>query len=201
MFLRCTQKFLTELRLKKSEITESTQIFHPLDEWYAHVFYLYPRRKSAVFIHANTGFCFFAFDRNRDELNDLKGLFRKCLGRALFDEHYPASVIKLFNERLEDIQIGKTTDRSIVSLINRRLFELNYLGDYDPNDRRVHDEFLAGLDFRRELTLKDSRYPIERMRALLVSLDELKGVEIPPAQTKHDVLEAYLKTLHEIAGR
>jgi len=182
------------LRLKKSEIAESSGVLHPLDEWYAHAFFLYPRRKSAIFMHAKTGFCFFAFDRTRDQLNDIKGLFRKCLGRALFDEHYPAAVIKLFNERLEDIQIGRTIDRKTVSLINRRLFELGCIGDYYPDDRRVHDEFLAGLDFRRELTLKDSRYPIERMRDLLAGLDELKGVEISPAQKKHEVLEAFFET-------
>ncbi|MBI3601506.1 MAG: hypothetical protein HY209_01220 [Candidatus Omnitrophica bacterium] len=195
MLLRCTQKFLTELRLKKKEIAESCGVLHPLDEWYAHIFFLYPRRKSAIFMHAKTGFCFFAFDRTRDQLNDIKGLFGKCLGRALFDEHYPASVIKLFNEHLENIQIGRTIDRKIVSLVNRRLFELGCTGDYHPDDRRVHDEFLAGLDFRRELTLKDSRYPIERMRDLLAGLDELRGVEIPPAKEKHEVLEAFFETL------
>lgn len=195
MLLRCTQKFLTELRLKKSEIIESSQVQHPLDEWYAHVFFLYPRRKCAIFMHSRTRFCFFAFDRTRDQLNDIRGLFRKCLGRALFDEHYPAPVIKLFNERLEKIQIGLTIDRKIVSLINRRIFELNCLGDYHPNDRRLQDEFLAGLDFRREITLKDSRYPIERMHDLLVGLEELRGVQISPPQKKHEVLEAFFETI------
>jgi hypothetical protein len=193
MLLRCTQKFLTELRLNKTDVAEALGPLHPLDEWYAHIFFLYPRRKSAIFMHAGTGFCFFAFDRSRKQLNDIKGLFRKCLGRALFDEHHPAPVIKLFNERLEDVQIARTIDRKIVSLINRRVFELLCMGDYSPNDRRVHDEYLAGLDFRRELTLKDSRYPIERMRDLLANLDELKGVEIPPAQKKHEVLEAFFE--------
>ncbi len=192
MLLRGTQKFLTELRIKKSEIAEASEALDPLDEWYAHVFFLYPRRKSAIFMHASTGFCFFAFDRTRDQLNDIKGLFRKCLGRALFDEYYPAQVIKLFNERLENIQIGRTVDRKIVSLINRRIFELQCLGDYHPDDRRVHDEHLAGLDFRRELTLRDSRYPIERMQDLLENLD---GVEMPLVQRKHEVLEAFLDTL------
>jgi hypothetical protein len=126
---------------------------------------------------------------------NIKGLFRKCLGRALFDEHYSAQVIKLFNDRLENIQIGRTGDRKIVSLINRRVFELQCLGDYHPDDRRVHDEHLAGLDFRRELTLRDSRYPIERMQDLLANLDELSGVEMPPVQRKHEVLEAFLDTL------
>jgi len=195
MLLRCTQKFLTELRLKKSEIAESSGVLHPLDEWYAHVFFLYPRRKSAIFMHTKTGFCFFAFDRTRDQLNDIKGLFRKCLGRALFDEHYPAEVIKLFNDCQEDIRIGKTTDRSVVSLINRRVFELQCLSDFRPDDRRLFDEHLAGLNFRREITLKDSRYQIERMRDLLAGLAELRGVEIPPAQKKHEVLEAFFETI------
>jgi hypothetical protein len=197
MLLRCTQKFLTELRLNKTEITESSGVLHPLDEWYAHIFFLYPRRKSAIFMHVKSGFCFFAFDRTRDQLNDITDLFRKCLGRALFDENYPAAVIKLFNDRLENIQIGWTIDRKIVSLINRRVWELGYLGGYFPEDRRVHDEFLAGLDFRRELTLKDSRYLIERMRDLLAGLDELKGVDIPPAQMKHEVLEAFFATIRQ----
>ena len=37
MLLRCTQKFLTELRLKKSDIIEASAVAHPLNEWYAHV--------------------------------------------------------------------------------------------------------------------------------------------------------------------
>ena len=196
MLLRCTQKFLNELRMKKTEVVELATVQHPLDEWYAHVFYLYPRRKSAIFMHASTGFCFFAFDRTREQLNDIKGLFRKCLGRALFDEHYPAQVIKLFNERWENVQVGRTVDRKIVSLINRRVLELQCLGDYRPNDKRVYDEYLAGLDFRRELMLKDSRYPIERMGDLLAGLVELREVTIPSPQKKHDILESYFATLH-----
>jgi len=195
MLLRCTQKFLTELRLNKTDVAEASRSLHPLDEWYAHVFFLYPRRKSAIFMHAGTGFCFFAFDRSREQLNDIEGLFRKCLGRALFDEHYPAPVIKLLNERSENVQIARTIDRKIVSLINRRVFELLCIGDYSSNDRRVYDEYLAGLDFRRQFTLKDSRYPIERIRDLLANLDELKGVEIPTAQKKHEALEAFFETL------
>ena len=182
MLLRCSQKFLTELRLKKSQMAEGAQVLHPLDEWCAHVFYLYPRRKCAIFMHTTTGFCFFAFDRTRDQLNDINDLFKRSLGRALFDEEYPAPVLKLFNERLQDIQIGRTVDRSIVSLINRRVLELQCIGDYHPDDRLIHDEYLAGLDFRRMLTLRDYRYPIERMRDLLSNLKELKGVEIPLAR-------------------
>jgi hypothetical protein len=70
MILRCTQKFLKELRLKKSDIASYLQVEHPLDEWYAHVFTLYPRRKCAIFMHAKTKFCFYAYDKSRKQLND-----------------------------------------------------------------------------------------------------------------------------------
>ena len=77
MLLRCTQKFLTELRLKKADITVYPKAIHPLDEWYAHVFTLYPRRKCAVFVHAGTMFSFFALDVKRDDLNSIGTFFTR----------------------------------------------------------------------------------------------------------------------------
>ena len=201
MLLRCTQKFLTELRQKKSEITEPSADTHPLDEWYAHIFYLYPRRKCAVFMHARTKFCFWAYDRNREELNDIKALFRKGLGRALFDEHYPAPVIKLFNDRLEDIQIGLAKDRKVLGFINQRVLDYKFIADDDQGDARIHDEMLAGLESRRNPMAAGSKcyYAIDQMRDLLMECLELKGVHIAPADHRHDVLEQFYKGL--LAGR
>jgi len=85
MHLFCTQKFLTELRLKKTEVQEISHSDHPLDNWYAHLFFLYPRRKCAIFMDARTKFCFVAYDRNRQQLSDIRAIFCKGLGRALFD--------------------------------------------------------------------------------------------------------------------
>lgn len=111
MILRCTQKFLTELRLKKTDMVVLLPAVHPLDEWYAHVFTLYPRRKCAVFAHSKTMFCFFALDVKRKDLNNIAILFRQRLRKALFDEHYPAEVIKLFNDRAREIRVSTTTNR------------------------------------------------------------------------------------------
>jgi len=197
MLLRCTQKFLTELRLKKSEIIESSAVLHPLDEWYAHVFYLYPRRKCAIFMHAKTKFCFFTYDRNRGQLTDIKGLFRKGLGRALFDEHYLAPVIKLFNEHLEDIKIGLAQDSRILGFMNQRVKEMKFMADHYPEDRRIHDEALAGLDSRRNPMVKEKpSLAIEQMKELLFSCPELEGVDISPAGYHHAELEKFFETLH-----
>ena len=198
MFLRCTQKFLTELRLKKADIVEPSTDIHPLDEWYAHIFCLYPRRKCAIFMHARTKFCFFAYDRNRKELNDIKGLFRKVLGRALFDEHYPAPVIKLFNDRLENIQIGQAKDRKVLGFINQRVLDYKFIADNDQSDARIRDEMLAGLESRRNPMAAGSKcyYAIDQMRDLLMECPELKGVQIAPADHRHDVLEQFYNGLH-----
>ena len=197
MLLRCTQKFLTELRLKKSEVVEPSADIHPLDEWYAHIFYLYPRRKCAAFMHARTKFCFWAYDKSRDELNDIKGLFRKGLGRALFDEHYPAPVIKLFNARLENIQIGQAKDRKVLGFINQRVLDYKFIADDDQSDARIRDEMLAGLESRRNPMAAGSKcfYAIDQMRDLLMECPELKGVQIAPADHQHDVLEQFYKGL------
>ena len=198
MFLRCTKKFLTELRIKKSEVLEPAVAAHPLDEWYAHIFYLYPRRKCAIFMHAKTKFCFFAYDRNRQQLADIKELFRKGLGKALFDEHYSALIIKLFNERLDDVRIGLAQDRRILGFINQRVREMKFMADFYPEDRRIHDETLAGLASRRNPMVKEKpSLAIEQMKEVLSSCPELEGAEISPAGWEHVELEKFYRTLLE----
>jgi hypothetical protein len=200
MILRCTQKFLTELRLKKTDLAVQPHAEHPLDEWYAHVFTLYPRRKCAIFMHATTMFCFFAYDKNREQLNDIKALFRKGLGRALFEEHYPASVIKLFNERLENIQIAPAQDRRVLGFINQRVQDAQFMADDDPEDRRGLDDVLMGLEARRSPVVIDKKgcCAIRRMRDLLRECSELNGVEISPVDLEHPDLEKFYK---ELLGR
>lgn len=199
MILRCTQKFLTELRLKKVDLIAFPQVQHPLDEWYAHAFTIYPRRKCAIFMHAQTKFCFYAFDKTRDQLNDIKELFRKKLGRALFDEYYSAPVIKLFNERQETMEIGPATDRRILGFINHRIRDVQLRTDYDFDDPRETNEVLRGLEARRRPMLSEKKpfyYAIEQMRDLLLSCPELNGVEIAPADSKHPALEELYKARH-----
>ncbi|MBF0595200.1 MAG: hypothetical protein HQL22_09555 [Candidatus Omnitrophica bacterium] len=179
MLLRCTQKFLTELRLKKADIKVYPQAEHSLDEWYAHVFYLYPRRKCAVFAHSKMTFCFFALDVTRDDLNDLGGIFRKRLAKALFDEHYPAEVIKLFNERMTKIHVTTTLDRVVIGTVNQMVRELTYRGN--ESERTMYrNEAVLGAYYRRGCFMAfRGGAPLNQLRDVLVGLEELKGVEIP----------------------
>ncbi len=197
MLLRCTQKFLAELRTTKSEIAQLSGADHQFHEWYAHAFYLYPRRKCAIFMHARTKFCFFVYDRNRDQLANIKELFGKGLGRALFDERYSAPVIKLFNEHLGGIQIGLAQDRRVLGYMNEQIKEVKFMADYYPEDRRIYDESLAGLSARRSHMVKEkAAYAIEQMKEFLLGCSELQGVEISPAGSQHPELESFFEWLH-----
>ena len=178
MLLRCTQKFLKELHLKKTDIKVYPQASHPLDEWYAHVFTLYPRRKCAVFAHAGTVFSFFALDVKRANLNDIGKVFRQGLGKALFDEHYPAEVIRLFNERMKEIRITSTIDRVMIGTVNRMVLDLQYSGS-EQERAMYRDEGILGAYFRRGVYMAFPGSPLKNMRTLLSGLEELKGVEIP----------------------
>ncbi len=178
MLLRCTQKFLTELRLKKTDITPYPKAEHPLDEWYAHVFTLYPRRKCTVFVHAGTMFCFFVLDVKRADLHAISGIFRQGLGEALFDEHYPEPVIKLFNERMKEIRVTSTLDRVVIGTINRMILDLQYFGN-EADCLKIRNKSVLGAYFRRGSYLAFPEGPLKTMRNILLDLDELKGEMIP----------------------
>ncbi len=167
MILRCTQKFLKELRLKKADIAVYPQAEDPLDEWYAHVFTLYPRRKCAVFAHVRTMFCFFAFDVKRDALDNIGVFFCQRLGSALFDEHYPEEVIRLFNNRMREIRITATADRVTVGFINRMIWEIQYSAKEIPEAEKLRDEYSLGMHYRRGIFMALPHIPVKVMRDML----------------------------------
>ena len=186
MILRCTQKFLTELRLKKADTAAQPPATHPLDEWYAHVFTLYPRRKCAVFAHSKTMFCFFALDLKRKDLDNIAVLFRQRLGKALFDEHYPAEVIKFFNDRMREIRIATTTDRMIIGFINRMVQEIQWHARESSDSRDSENEFVLGARYRRGVYMALPHEPVRLMRDILLNCEELKGVSVPESLNREE---------------
>ena len=177
MILRCTQKFLSELRLTKSDIDSQLEPMHPLDDWYAHVFYIYPHRKCTVFVHATTMFSFFALDVKRDDLNSIGKIFYNRLGKALLDERYPKEVIKLFNKQTSVIRITSTKDHVVIGTINHLIQDLQMMMDH--NSLNDYDEAQLGAYFRRGVYLAFPGEPMRMMREVLRNCEELKGLEIP----------------------
>ena len=163
MLLRCTFRFLKELPLAmKGQVTHFTGEAHPLDEWYAHLFYI-SRRKYAMFMNAKTRFSFVEADVTRERLKSLEDIFRKGLSRALYEEDYPADTIKMFNDRIGTLQLALTTDRSVLGSMNQFIMDFSYM--YTREDRKYDDAEL-GRQLRRTPVIKYG-FPDRKMEELL----------------------------------
>ncbi len=167
MLLRCTQKLLIEMRLKKQDLKDFTGEVHPLDDWYAHLFYLY-RRKCVMFMHAKTRFPFVVTDVKRKELKSIEDIFSKGLARAFYEENYPSNIIKMFNDRIRSVQIAPTIDKSVIGSLNEFIRCFPYIHERFYNGEQFYDGPQIGHELRRIPVLKHG-FPDENMKKLLLS--------------------------------
>ena len=126
MVIRCTSKLLKEMDLRKPdlrEMPEKQQDF--LGEWYAHLFY-FERRKCVIFTNAKTLFSFVAFGAKRKDIKKLDVVFRKELGRALYEEDFSSQDISWILKACENITYGKTISRSVIGSMNDLITQYHY---------------------------------------------------------------------------
>ena len=162
MLLRCTHRFLKEISLNRLEVTNFTSEVHPLDEWYAHIFYI-SHHKCAMFTNAKTRFSFVVVDVKREQLKSLEDIFRKGLSKALYEEDYSADTIKMFNDRIKSLQLALTIDRSVLGSMNQFIMDFSYM--YTREDRKYDDAEL-GRQLRRTPVIKYG-FPDRKMEELL----------------------------------
>jgi hypothetical protein len=148
----------------KGEVTHFTGEVHPLDEWYAHLFYI-SRRKYAMFMNAKTRFSFVETDATRERLKSLEDIFHRGISKALYEEDYPAETIKMFNDRIGMLQLALTKDRSVLGTMNEFIKDFSYM--YTREDRKYADTEL-GRELRRIPMVKHG-FPDKKMKELLSS--------------------------------
>lgn len=166
MLIRCTWRLMDELGTRRTEVIPYEGEIHPLDEWYAHVFFI-SRRKCVMFMNAKTRFSFVEMDLTRERLKSLDAIFRKGLSKALYEEDYPAETIKMFDDRARTIQLALTIDRSVIGTMNQFIKDFKYMYEYTRDDR-VRDESELGRSLRRTPVLKHG-FPDKNMKELLSS--------------------------------
>ena len=166
MLLRCTHRFLKKISLGRLEVTSFTGEVHPLDEWYAHIFYI-SRHKCAMFMNAKTRFSFVVMDVKREHLKSLEDVFRKGLSKALYEEDYPAETIKMFNDRIQSLQLALTIDRRVLGTMNQFIKDFLYMYEYSRDDIKRNDSEL-GRQLRRTPVIKYG-FPDKKMKELLTS--------------------------------
>jgi len=123
----CTKKLLTELKEKPSE---GKQIPSELNSWHANMFRI-DRRKCVLFTHDKTLYSLFVPGLFKTHFQNIKEVFRQRLFKSLLSENLPQKHIELFLEDINEIEITKTNNRSVLGSMNDLTFQLKLVIAHD----------------------------------------------------------------------
>lgn len=187
MIIRCTAKLLKEMGMAKTDLVEKPSSESALGEWYAHLFFL-ARRKCVLFAHARTYYGFVAYGLKREEIRDLKGIFRKNLGYRLYEDGFSPEAIKKAMAAADAITYGRTIDRRVLGVMNQMIYEfgacLDRHGFVTAETLRKAADLLPRTPHKQDRNWHDYIIPLEEMWPLL--------------EEKYPISKAQAK---EIAGR
>lgn len=120
--LRCTQKLLSELKLKPSD---SMQQPSELSSWHANLLRI-DRRKCVLFTHDTTLYSFFVPGLKKPDFKNIREVFRQNLFKSLMAENLSQKHIEIFLDDIRKIEIYKTNNRSVLGSMNDLTFQLKY---------------------------------------------------------------------------
>jgi len=118
--LRCTQKLLSELKLKPSD---SMQQPSELSSWHANLLRI-DRRKCVLFTHDTTLYSFFVPGLKKPDFKGFREVFRQNLFKSLMAENFSQKHIEIFLDDIREIEISKTNNRSVLGSMNDLTFQV-----------------------------------------------------------------------------
>lgn len=138
------------------------------DEWYANLFY-HNRKKCLIFTHAKTLFSFFVYEIFKKDLRDFTGFFKKNLSKTLFYSEYNSLQIQKALEKVDNIQIAKTVDRSALGSMNEFVYKFEVIAWEDFYDKIGEEEMAEIIKIVNNIPQKTINYssPKEMFDAFL----------------------------------
>ena len=158
--LRCTQKLLSELKLKPSD---SKELPSDLSSWHANLLRI-DRRKCVLFTHDTTLYSFFVSGLKKPDFENIREVFRQNFFKSLIAEDIPQKQIEIFLEANREIRISKTNNRSVLGSMNDLAFQLKY--------RIAAMGGLVNVGLA-ELNIELNRIPMSAIKEIY-SIDELR---------------------------
>ncbi len=123
--IRCTQKLLKEMGLKKGDLAVSEPRFSFLGSWHANLIHI-DKRKCVIFVNDKTLFNFIAPDVTRAEIKNLNILFTEYLICVLSEEGIADAVKEKITEEYREINYSGTNSRSVLGSMNDLAFHYKY---------------------------------------------------------------------------
>ena len=120
--IRCTNKLLSELKLKSADILHSR---YELGNWHANLLRI-DRRKCVLFTNDRTLYTFLVPGFTKTHFQNFNEVFRQNLFKNLMLEGLPQRYIEIFLDDIRKIEITKTNNRSVLGSMNDLTFQLKY---------------------------------------------------------------------------
>jgi hypothetical protein len=122
MLIRCTQKLLTELKIKPADVESPADSFW---SWHANMFYI-ERRKCVLITNDTTLFSLFIPSLKKPDFQSFHYLFGQYLFKNMLYEQIPQNQIETVLDQCQKIDYGKTSNRSVLGSMNDQRYQLEY---------------------------------------------------------------------------
>ena len=124
--IRCTAKLLKEIGLSPTRLQHQEPKFSFLGQWHANLIYI-DRRKCVLFVNDRTLFNFIVPHARREQIRALDEMFQSWLACVLSAEGISDDVISRILSEYDEIEFGKSSDRSVLGCANDIAFHYKYL--------------------------------------------------------------------------
>jgi phosphoribosyl-ATP pyrophosphohydrolase len=123
--IRCTQKLLRVIGIKKSDLIDDDPKFGYLRTWYANLIWI-DRRKCVLFTNEETLYSFLVTDVKKTDLSKIERLFVLNLRANLASEKFDSQVIDKVLKEYSEIVIAKTKSKSVLGSMNDLAFHCKF---------------------------------------------------------------------------
>ena len=123
--IRCTAKLLKEMGLPRDPAHDEPK-FSYLGQWHANLIHI-DRRKCVLFINDRTLFNFIVTDSSRAEIRNLPDMFSLTLSSVVASEGFTNDVVDRVANEYDQVQIGKSANRSVLGSINELAFHYKHM--------------------------------------------------------------------------
>ncbi|KIL43103.1 plasmid pRiA4b ORF-3 family protein [Jeotgalibacillus campisalis] len=171
MFIQCTKKLLTELKIQPGQKAEED----PLFSWHANLLNV-NRRKTLVLVNDRNRYAIVLHGLKAKDFKKLDELIPEAIAHAYREEGIKEEVIETYLAHSKEVTFSKTKDRTTVARLNKACeYVSHFLGDFTGDS--IHQRALT-KKVSRVLMGHGKRDYIVPNEELYRNLEELAGQTI-----------------------
>jgi len=123
--IRCTQKLIKEMGLKKAELSTAEPNFSYLGAWHANLLHI-DGKKCVLLVNDKTLFNFIVPNVKRQEIKSLSSIFNEHLMYALSSEDLSDETKKIIMKEYSEINYSKTNSKKVLGSMNDLAFHYKH---------------------------------------------------------------------------